>query len=329
MDLVLPPRELHHRAIIVDAHCDTLLNTLASKRDLAKRSQQGHIDLPRLQEGGVTCQFFAMYIEPQFKPARAARRALQLLDEFDRQLALAGDLVLAKSVQDIYDAKHQGRVAALLSIEGGEAVEGDLALLRIFYRLGVRAMGLTWNERNDIADGVAEEGAKGGLSEFGRAVVQEMNRLGMLVDVSHLSEASFWSVMEHTGAPPIASHSNARSLANHRRNLTDDQIRALGKLGGVIGVVFAPYFVESQGKASLAGLVDHIDHLAAVGGIDCVGLGSDFDGYGVSSQHTGVMDDVSQFPLITEELVRRGYTSEQVLKVLGGNFLRVIQAVVG
>ncbi|MEW6523499.1 MAG: dipeptidase [Bacillota bacterium] len=322
-------RELHDRAIVIDAHCDTLMSTLLGKRDLAHRSKEGHIDLPRLREGGVTCQFFAMYIEPQFKPARAARRTLQFLDEFHRQLAMTEGLVLATSAQDIRDAKRQGHVAALLSIEGGEAIEGDLALLRMFHRLGVRAMGLTWNERNDIADGAGEVGAKGGLSQFGVTVVREMNDLGMLVDVSHLAEASFWSVVEHTTAPIIASHSNAYALSNHRRNLNDDQLRAMARLGGVVGVVFAPNFVEIRGQASLVRLVDHIDHIATVAGIDCAGLGSDFDGYGVPPHCTGVMDDASQLPLITGELLRRGYTDEQVLKVLGGNFLRVIQEVVG
>jgi membrane dipeptidase len=329
METPAEARRLHEQAIIIDTHCDTLLALVSGRRRLDERSDQGHIDIPRLRAGGVTCQVFAIYIEPQYKPDRGAKRTLQVLDAFYRELVTPGLVVLATTAEDIRAAKRAGQVAALLSIEGGEAIEGDLGVLRMFYRLGVRAMGLTWNQRNDLADGVGEPDGKGGLSRLGVSVVQEMNRLGMLVDVSHLNQACFWSVVEHTRSPIIASHSNAHALCPHRRNLTDAQLRAVGRLGGVVGVVYAPSFVEESGLASLGRLVDHIDHIAGVAGIDHVGLGSDFDGYGVPPGATPVMRDPTELPLLTAELLRRGYTEEQVLKVLGGNFLRVIAEVVG
>jgi membrane dipeptidase len=333
--------KLHKESIIIDGHCDTLLSLCGRpgmpgfrKRDFFERNTEGHIDLPRLKEGGVTCQVMAVYIEPQFKPTRSARRALELLDTFYALLDESDSFRIATRASDIEEAKAQGNVCGLLSIEGGEAVEGSLGLLRSFYRLGVRAMGLTWNQRNDIADGVGEKSAGSGLTDFGISLVKEMERIGMLVDVSHLSESSFWAVSNVSERPFIASHSNARALASHPRNLTDKQIEALAKKGGVIGVVFAPGFVDDDpSKVSLKRLCDHIDHIKSIAGIDHVGLGSDFDGYGSPlggpDAKKVVLSDVSELPKLTEELVSRGYTEEEVKKVLGGNWLRVYREVLG
>jgi len=327
---------LHKEAIIIDGHCDTILTVTGRgfmgqrPRDFFARGDTGMIDLPRLKEGGVTCQVMAAYIEDHYKPARSARRALELLDALHALVESSEELMLATRAADIEAAKAADKVAFLLSIEGGEAVEGSLALLRGFYKLGVRAMGLTWNQRNDIADGVGERSGGSGLTDFGVSVVKEMERLGMLVDVSHLSDASFWSLDKVAERPYIASHSNARALASHRRNLTDQQIEALAKKGGVIGVVFAPGFVDDNpDNVSLARLCDHIDHIKSIGGIDCVALGSDFDGYTPVPGKPVVMKDVSELPALTAELLSRGYTEEEVKKVLGGNWLRVYREVIG
>jgi len=327
---------LHKEAIIIDGHCDTILTVTGRgfmgqrPRDFFARGDTGMIDLPRLKEGGVTCQVMAAYIEDHYKPARSARRALELLDALHALVESSEELMLATRAADIEAAKAADKVAFLLSIEGGEAVEGSLALLRGFYKLGVRAMGLTWNQRNDIADGVGERSGGSGLTDFGVSVVKEMERLGMLVDVSHLSDASFWSLDKVAERPYIASHSNARALTSHRRNLTDQQIEALAKKGGVIGVVFAPGFVDDNpDNVSLARLCDHIDHIKSIGGIDCVALGSDFDGYTPVPGKPVVMKDVSELPALTAELLSRGYTEEEVKKVLGGNWLRVYREVIG
>ncbi len=328
---------IHQEAVIIDGHCDTMLSIMSRgrhprspARDFFEKSEAGHIDLPRLIDGGVTCQVMALYIEPQYKPTGSARRCLELLDAFYGLLGQSENFALATRSQHIVDAKGKGQVCGLLSIEGGEAIEGRLSLLRSFYRLGVRAMGLTWNQRNDLADGVGEKSAKSGLTDLGISVVKEMERLGMLVDVSHLSETSFWGVDRVAERPYIASHSNAQALASHPRNLTDKQIEALAAKGGVIGVVFCPPFVDDQkANVSLSRLCDHIDHIKKIAGIDHVGLGSDFDGFGVSPESPQVMKDVSEMPKLTEELLGRGYTEDEVKKVLGGNWLRVYREVLG
>ncbi len=326
--------KIHKESIVIDAHCDTLLGVTgkglgfpgmpAAQRNFFERSDEGHIDLPRLKEGGVTCQVMAIYIEPQYKPTRSARRTLEMMDGFYSLLDESEEFKLAKTAADIEEAKRVGDVCGLLSIEGGEAVEGSLGLLRDYHRLGVRAMGLTWNQRNDIADGQGEKSAGSGLTDFGISVVKEMERLGMLVDVSHLSDTSFWAVDKVSERPYIASHSNCRALASASRNLTDQQIEALAKKGGVIGVVFAGGFVDDDpAKVSLARLCDHIDHIKKIAGVDHIGLGSDFDGFGMPKGSGVVMKDASEFPRITEELVERGYSEDEIKKILGGNWMRL------
>jgi membrane dipeptidase len=334
---VTDAQRIHGEAVVIDGHCDTMLSVIgrglfstSPQRDFFQRNETGHIDLPRLKEGGVTCQVMALYIEPQYKPTRSARRCLELLDAFYGLLDESESFSLATKAEHIVNAKARKQVCGLLSIEGGEAIEGSLSLLRSFYRSGVRAMGLTWNQRNDLADGVGEKSARSGLTDLGISVVKEMERLGMLVDVSHLSESSFWGVDQVSERPYIASHSNARALASHPRNLTDKQIEALGKKGGVIGIVYCPAFVDDDTeKVSLARLCDHIDHIKKIAGIDHVGLGSDFDGFGVAPGSPQVLKDVSEMPRLTEELLGRGYTEEEVKKVLGGNWLRVYKEVLG
>lgn len=328
-------KRFHQEALVVDTHCDTLLRVLGRRLPfmrqepyrLSDRHEEGHIDLPRLREGGVDVQFFAAYIEPMYKPDRSLKRALQIFDAFFRELEANPDqMMMATCVADIRRAKEENKVAAVLAIEGGEALEGDLGVLRVLHRLGVRAIGLTWNERNDIADGVGDARSGGGLSVFGAELIKEMNRLGILVDVSHLSDAGFWDVIELSSQPIIASHSNARAVCNHRRNLTDDQIKALAKNGGVMGMNFAAGFVKEGGKAALGDLLDHIDHIVSLVGPRHVGLGSDFDGIGATPEG---LTDVSRMPLITEGLFQRGYSEDDIKLILGGNYLRVFEQVWG
>lgn len=318
-------KTLHDTAMVVDAHCDTVLRIIRSNFLLAKEHGDGHVDLPRLKRGGVDLQFFALYIEPSYKFERSVKRTLQLLDAFYGQYECNRDtMLLVRSTEDIYRAKQEGKLAALLSIEGGEALEGDLGVLRILYRLGVRAIGLTWNERNQIADGVGEKSAGGGLTDFGREVVREMNSLGMVIDVSHLSEKGFWDCIDVSCVPVIASHSNARSQCDHVRNLTDDQIKALAARGGVMGINLSSDFLVAEGQASIDDVVRHIDHIVALVGLEHVGLGADYDG--ITVPPVG-LEDVGKLPALTLALLERGFSEEAIRGFLGENFMRVLQEV--
>lgn len=320
-------RSLHSAATVVDTHCDTILWMMRGERRLGERSAKGHLDLPRLREGGVAAQFFAVYIEPQYKPDRGLERALEVIDVLFRELAAHPDQAeLALSVADIHRIRALGKVAAVLAIEGGEAVGHNLANLRILHRLGLRSLGLVWNQRNLIADGIAERRTGGGLTTFGVDVVRECNSLGIVVDVSHLTDPGFAHVADTCQGPFIASHSNARAVCDHPRNLTDDQIKALAKSGGVMGLNFAPNFVNSAAPkdATLDDLLDHLDHIVALVGPDHVGLGSDFDGIGATPKG---LEDATTFPRITQRLVDRGYSDADIVKFLGGNHLRVLREV--
>jgi len=213
-------------------------------------------------------------------------------------------------------------VGVLLTLEGGEALEEELAVLRQFYRLGVRGLSLTWNYRNALAGGISEQRAAG-LSDLGAATVRELNRLGMLVDVSHLSERAFWEVLEISQGPVVATHANAYRLCSHPRNLKDEQLRALAARGGVVGVTFVPAFVASQAP-SLERLADHVEYLCATVGVDAVGLGSDFDG---SEERLAGLEDAGALPNLTACLLARGFKEEELGKILGGNWLRVLEEI--
>lgn len=326
----LASSRLHFDAYVVDAHIDSILDSAGGVhwetgrsrpiRRLGSRSTSGHADIPRLREGGVDLQVFALFAEPQYKPHGCLKRVLQLIDVFYSELESNKDEVAPVSnYDDIGRARRSGKLAALLSIEGGEALEGSLSNLRAFYRLGVRAMTLTWNDRNEIADGVKEAATGRGLTEFGREVVKEMNKLGMIVDVSHINERGFFDVLETSTSPTIASHSNCKALRDHPRNLTDDQIRAIADRDGVIGITFVPEFL-STGEGTLEMVIDHIDHVVKVAGVPFVGLGSDFDGF---EPITRGLEDVTRLPGLTERLLSRGYREDEVRSILGENFLRV------
>jgi len=233
--------------IIVDAHCDTITKIMEKGTQL--RKNDCHVDIDRLKAKGNYVQFFAAFIDPAYCQAYALKRALQIIDEFYRQIEVnKDDIMICCNYNDIEEAVKANKIAAVLSIEGGEALQGDLGVLRMLYRLGVRSICLTWNHRNEIADGVKDESSGGGLTPFGREVVKEMNRLGMLIDLSHISKTGFWDVLECTSAPVIVSHSNAQRLCAHRRNLTDKQIMAVKDNGGVIGINLYPEFLNNSRK---------------------------------------------------------------------------------
>ena len=304
---------------VADAHCDTI-----SKRLMGQR--QSTLDLKEWFDGGVVLQVFACFIEPQFKPELSLKRCLQQIDAFERLVVGAGatPVLGREDVLRILRGEER-RLGALLAVEGGEAISGDLAVLRALYRLGVRLITLTWNQRNDIAEGVGDDRAGGGLSSFGAEVVHEMNRLGMAIDVSHLSEAGFWDVLEISKAPIIASHSSCRALSDHTRNLDDDQLKALGKAGGYVGINFYPAFLsKEEEEVGVRAVVDHLEHAAEVAGFAAVGLGSDFDGI----ERTPIgLEAPSRMQCIGEELARRGWSEENIRMVMGENLLAYLSRV--
>lgn len=318
---------LHRRAVVVDAHCDTVLSLEDTGRTLGRRSDQGQVDLDRLAEGGVDVQFFAVFPRPELGPESNLRRALRFLERLLAEIdAHAGRVGVVRTADDLDDLLARKRLAAVLSLEGGECLQGEPAALGIFYRLGVRAVTLTWNLRNELADGVMERSGSG-LTRFGADVITAMKRLGMLVDVSHLCERAFWDVLE-LGPPVIASHSCAAALCPHPRNLSDEQLRGLAAAGGVAGVTFLPAFVASDpDQADLDRVADHILHMLTVAGPDHVGLGSDFDGMG--PRRTRGLEDVTRLPALTARLLERGVNPDVVEAVLGGNFLRVLRRALG
>ena len=357
--------KIHRKAIVVDTHNDITTMMIDDGYDLGTSSVgKYHTDLARMKEGGLTAEFFSVYVDRKYATAGgAARRALDQIDLVYRASERYPDkLMMATSVADIRRAKKQGKIAALMGIEGGHAIENSLMALRDFYRLGVRYMTLTHNNTNDWADACCDTARNNGLSDYGREVVREMNRLGMLVDISHVSDKTMADALDVSTAPVIASHSSARALSDHPRNIPDDLLRRIAKNGGVVMVNFYPVFIDAKALAAnkernerlkpqldaiserfkddpkrvsdeqqkvfdanplpptpLSVLIDHIDHIAKVAGIDHVGIGSDFDG--VPSLPVGI-EDISKLPVITYELLRRGYKEQEIRKILGENFLR-------
>ncbi|MEG6615677.1 dipeptidase [Peptococcaceae bacterium 1198_IL3148] len=320
-------KELHQSTVLLDAHCDTLLKLHQHKKSLGDNLTNGHIDLGKLKAGGVNVQFFAIFIDPDYGEARGCQRALELIDVYYQQCDQYQDqIVPATSSNDIRLAVQNKQIATVLAIEGGEALGGKLHMLRIYHLLGVRCLTLTWNGRNSIADGVGEGQTKSGLTKFGQSVVKEMNHLGMIIDVSHISETGFWDVVKLTHQPLVATHSNCAALCQHPRNLTDQQIKAIAATNGVIGITLVPQFVSPE-KPTIESYIDHIDHVAnLLGNTKHIGIGTDFDGVDKTIPE---IYDCSMLPLIAEKLLHRGYSKDDINNILSGNFLRVFSDVVG
>ncbi len=353
--------ELHRKAIVADTHSDLTSRMLDEGVDIGKRLPDGHQDIPRMFEGGLDVQFFSIYVAARYAEKGGPKRALQMMDALFRALdRYPQHMELATTVSDIYRIVGKGRIAALMGLEGGHALQNSPEILRMFHRLGIRYVTLTHSNTNDWADSSTDQPRWGGLNQLGEKLIAEMNRIGMIIDISHVSDETFWDVMRVTKAPVIASHSSCRAIANMPRNMSDDMIRALAKNGGVIMINFGSAFLNPEwgdrthviltqirdkyhgdfgmwGKlwdemnrkdplppATLKDLIDHIDHVVKLVGPDHVGLGSDFDG--VSNLPVG-MEDVTRLPSITYELLKRGYSEEAIRKILGGNILRVLAEV--
>jgi membrane dipeptidase len=372
-------RAIHASAIIVDTHADTPQRFLDEGFDIGSTDLKdvGHLSLDKARRGNLGAEFFSIWVDPETSQGHFAQHTFDLIDSVYEQAAQHPDrMMMAFSVADIERAHREHKLAALMGIEGGHSIENDMHLLRDYYRLGVRYMTLSWSNTNEWADSSGDiNDAKvqhhNGLTDFGKQVVLEMNRLGMIVDISHVADKTFWDTIATTKAPLIASHSSARALVKHPRNMTDDMLRAMAKNGGVVQVNFFSAFVdedyrkamEAQDKDQAAAvqqylverkaegktvtytdkdrierewaakiprppfksLIDHIDHVAKVAGVDHVGLGSDFDG--VSGATPQGMDSAADLPKITQALLDRGYSAENIKKILGGNLLRVFRQV--
>ncbi|MCD6291506.1 MAG: dipeptidase [Anaerolineae bacterium] len=318
---------LHRQSIVIDAHCDTLLSVVSGRRSLLERSDEGHIDLPRLQEAGVTAQIFALFVPDPYASYAATQYALRTLDHLYTAIGESdGRLTLARTASDIEDAHQAGRVAAIVGMEGAEPLDGSIELLHVFHRLGLRLLGLTWNRRNAAADGLDFVRTGGGLTPFGVKLVEEAGKIGVVVDVAHLAPRGVQDVLEISARPVVASHANARALCDPPRNLTDEQLQAIARSGGVVGATFVPAFIaEDPEQATLERLLDHIDHMVQVMGPDHVALGSDFDGF--SAPPPRGLSSVVDLPKITAGLITRGYPPEDVQKIIGGNWLRVFRQV--
>lgn len=354
--------------LILDSHCDTPSQILRL-RDLGKNNARCHIDFPKLKAGGVGASFFALFTPQTMSPDQATRHALAMLAGVHDQVEAHPDIVaMASSPDEILRNHEKGIISILLGMENGLPIQRSLSLLREFYRAGVRYLTLTHNGDNEIADSAAQGTRWGGLSPFGREVVAEMNRLGMLVDLAHASDKTFFDVLACSSAPVVSTHSCCRALASHRRNMTDEMIRALADRGGVIQINFYPVFLsddfaralEESGEGDAADaaeeafianpsdpaciarwneaqdrlaalprpgvkeVVDHIDHAVQIGGIESVGIGTDYDGINVTPEG---LEDISQIGRVFAEMQRRGYSQDAIEKVAGGNFLRVFREV--
>ena len=322
---------------VLDSHCDTP-SQMVRGLDIGT-SGDGQVDLDKLKAGGVDASFFALYTPATISEEEAAVRVLKMMGKVNDALEAHKDsIALALSPEDALRNKAEGLISIFLGMENGSPLNGSLPVLRFFWKMGVRYITLTHNGDNALADSAAEGKKWHGLSPFGREVVAEMNRLGMIVDLAHSSDETFWDVLDFSKAPIVSTHSCCRALAGHPRNMTDDMIKAMADKGGVIQINFYPVFL-SDGYAALfkehgenarplpgvGAVADHIDHAVKVGGIDHVGIGTDYDGIEVAPEG---LEDVSKLPVLFDELSRRGYTDDQIDKIAGGNFLRVMGDVI-
>jgi membrane dipeptidase len=368
------PRQIHLKAIAIDMHADTAQRLVDENVDISKRLNDGHLDAVRMKEGGLDAQFFSIWVEPALYGGGGA----SAMERADRQIAAVRALaerhpetwILATSAADIRRAAAEGKLAALMGLEGGYAIDERVENVERYYQMGVRYMSPAWSVSTSWAGSSGDEiGQNRGLNDFGKQVIREMNRLGMVVDVSHVSDKTFWDIIETSSKPVVATHSNCRAIADVRRNLTDDMIKAIARTGGVVCVLFYSEFLEpgwsakkKQVDAEIAGLVqkaseqqqgnaglkkiardrirteeyarrlpqvsisrvvDHIDHIVRLVGIDHVGIGSDYDG--IQATASG-LSNVAELPNLTDELLRRGYSASDIEKILGGNMLRALEA---
>jgi len=364
---------LLQRAVVIDLHDDTPQMIVDEGYNLGEKHDYGQVDIPRMRTGHVSGLFLSLWTDSdRYTPVEAIRRTLQQIDGVRREIARhPGDLEMATTSAGILAARQRGHIAILMGVEGGHAIDSDLSVLRSYAELGVRYLTLTHTNHTPWADSASLAGAHNGLTDFGRQVVREMNRLGMMVDISHVSDKTFLDALETSSAPVIASHSSSRALANAPRNMTDDMLRALAKKGGVVHINYYEGFLDAGfaerekalkaeqaeqnaiddrtpkfgdrsqngpavrqinaqriaklGRLPLSRLLDHFEHAIKVAGVDHVGLGSDFDG--ADDLFPEGMEDISKTPNLVRGLMERGFSDEDILKILGGNTLRVMREV--
>jgi membrane dipeptidase len=365
-------RAIHERAIVIDSHDDTTQRLLSDKTfDIAKRNPNGNIDVPRMREGGLDGLFFSIWVPSDITGKPAVAKAMALIDSVHKMVAAhPNDFLLATTAADVRRAKSEHKIAALMGMEGGHMIDDSLDQLRAYAKLGVRYLTLTHFKNNNWADSSTDKPAHNGLTPFGKDVVRELNKLGVMVDVSHVADKTFYDAIAVSTVPVIASHSSCRALDQHPRNMTDDMLRALAKNGGVVMINYEVSFLSEEyriasdkangdvvtqlnamskkcggneacstlesarinteamntgklPKVSWQKIIEHIDHAVKVAGIDHVGLGSDFDG---ATMPLG-MEDASKLPKITQALLDKGYSEQDIDKILGGNILRVMEAV--
>ena len=357
-------KEIHDSIFVLDSHCDTPILLRRKGVDIGQKLQTGHVDLVRMKEGGLDASFFAIYVSNKWEPYECTFKALEacasVYDVLDRHPDKVGLATNAKTAREL---KKQGRIALFLGMENAGPIHKDLSLLRLFHKLGVRYITLTQTGNNEVCDSSAtKEKRWNGVSPFGRELIAEMNRLGILVDVAHISDAAFYDVLKYSTRPVVSTHSCCRALCDVPRNLTDQMIKDLAAQGGVLQVTFYPTFLDKEysvaagplldayeeaqdlydadpvanekclkeaekalfalPRPSYKKVVDHIDHVVGLVGPDHVGFGSDFDGIDVCPAG---LEDVSYIPVLTEELHARGYTPRDIEKIMGGNFLRLLE----
>ena len=310
----------------IDLHCDTMSKLAERGRTSLLRENDLNVDIAKLQAGNFAAQFFALFVD-MAKTSNPLEYCLQMVDRFHLELADNRQSIrLATNQAELVANQAEGKISAFLTIEEGGVLKGELANLRNFHRLGVRLLTLTWNYPNEIGfPNALPECRDKGLNEFGREVVAEMNRLGMLVDVSHLSDQGFFDVAETSVRPFVASHSNARKITGHARNLTDEMIRVLAEKGGVTGLTFARSFLADPPRSHVEDIVRHAKHIRQVGGIDVIAIGSDFDG----TKPPLEVADSSQIGKLTEGLSAAGFSSGEIEKICYGNAARLIREVLG
>jgi membrane dipeptidase len=336
--------EIHTEALVFDAHHDILIDVL-NHHQKGVRGRLNSYWAPKLMAGGVNVQVLPIYVDTQYLPEMALRITLKMVEAFHADLETDSSIISpAYSFKDVEHLLMDGRIPAILALEGAEGLGNDIELFQLFYRFGMRVIGLTWNHRNVFADGTGEQDTGGGLTKLGFAAVKEMNRLGIVIDLSHINEACFFDALKTTNQPVIASHSNAKGIYDHPRNLSDEQIRTLAENGGVMGLLIHPGIIDPE-KPTIERCVDHLAYVADLVGADHVGIGSDFvegiltDAVDDSLSKQAMMDinvlkagisgldRIDQLPSLTEEMVRRGFSINEIKKILGANFMRVFQSI--
>jgi membrane dipeptidase len=369
-DIAERARKLHFSSIVLDTHDDTTQRLFSKSFDIAKRNPDGSIDIPRMREGGLNAIFFSIWIDGRTMGPPAVQKALDQIDAVhETVIKNSKDMVFCRTAEEVRRAHADGKIAALIGVEGGHMIGNDIRVLRMFGDLGVRYMTLTHFYNDEWADSSTAKPEHNGLTDFGKEIVREMNRQGIMVDISHVSDKTFYDALEVSKAPLIASHSSCRALCNHPRDMSDDMIKALAAKGGVIQINYEKSFIDqaykdaqeavsggvvemidqigkecgddeecavlkmgeiekqavAEGKlphVSWERIIDHIDHVVKLVGPDHVGLGSDFDGANMPEG----MEDCTHLPQITEALMRKGYSDDDIRKILAGNLLRVMEA---